>query len=241
MSPYRIIVQRPDSVRPFSGTFHFFNSVANGVASGVATAANGTSAASPFAPLPLPPLPPPLPGMDGNATTLSGSLTVDPIGDAIAALQRTFVGDALPLEVFAVSGTKERASSVCAALTAANPDISLCEPDARVSLEQMEDDGGSESLRGGGGKGGNGGGGGGGGSSSSGGGGGGGGNKGGYRPSPTPNDPMFSQQVREKEERERRRRRQEHFPTSSSSPPPFPSFLSSFCSPSHHHLNSTPF
>ena len=194
-------------MRPFSGAFHFFNSVASGVAA--AAAANGSSSSSsssPFAPLPLLPLPP-LPGLEGNASALSGSedrngsggggtaaAAFDPIGDAIAALQRTFVGDALPLEVFSVSGTREGAASLCAALTAANPDVSLCEPDARVSLEQQQQqggsDGGSESLRGGGGNGG----GGGGGSTSN---GGGGGSKG-YHPSPTPNDPMFSQQVRRK-------------------------------------------
>lgn len=206
LPPYRIIVQRPDSVRPFSGAFHFFNSVASGVAGAAAAAANSSS---PFAPLPLPPLPP-LPGAEGKASALSGSYknssspaaaAFDPIGDAIAALQRTFVGDALPLEVFSVSGTREAAGSLCAALTAANPDVTLCEPDAEVSIEQGGGgDGGSESLRGGGGGGGgtsNGGGsgGGGGGTSNGGGGGGGGGKGGGYRPSPTPNDQMFSQQV----------------------------------------------
>ena len=183
-------------MRPFSGAFRFFNSVASGVAAANAAAANGTSSSSsPFAPLPLPPLPP-LPGLEGNASALFGSdrnssSGFDPIGDAIAALQRTFAGDALPLEVFSVSGTREKATSLCAALTAANPDISLCEPDARVSLEQQQGgggDGGSESLRGGGG-----------GSGGVGGGGGGSANSGGskgYHPSPTPNDPMFSQQVR---------------------------------------------
>jgi len=176
-------------VRPFSGAFNFFSSVASGVAT--AGASNG-STSSPFAPLPLPP--PPLPGMEGNASALSGSdRDFDPIGDAIAALQRTFVGDALPLEVFSVSGTREKASALCAALKAANPDVTLCEPDARVSIEDQDQggggsDGGSESLRGGGG------GGGGGGSNN----GGGGGSKG-YRPSPTPNDPMFEQQVRKRE------------------------------------------
>lgn len=181
-------------MRPFSGAFHFFNSVASGVAGAAAAAANRSSS-SPFAPLPLPPLPR-FPGVEGNATALSGSnknsdpAVFDPIGDAIAALQRTFVGDALPLEVLSVSGAREPASSLCAALTAANPDISLCEPDARVSIEQQggAEDGGSESLRGGD-KGGGGGG------TNNGGGGGGVGKGSGYRPSPTPNDPMFSQQV----------------------------------------------
>ncbi|CAL5226790.1 g9651 [Coccomyxa viridis] len=55
--------------------------------------------------------------------------------DPLSSLQRTFAGSIVPLEVFAVNNSTLSPHQLCEYLQKFNPEISVCEPDFKVSVD----------------------------------------------------------------------------------------------------------